>query len=117
MKPMKIRAVLALCLCAVMIFAACRKNEPEEPPASGPVEPISLSGYGLIRPQNTSDSVTASASDLYEALLEAVGGDPDFSTDYLEAGAQPDASTKEILVGHTNRSETAQVLGELQPGE
>ncbi len=117
MKPTKIRAVLALCLCAVMIFAACRKNEPEEPPAPEPVEPISLSGYGLVRPQNTSDSVTASASDLYEALLEAVGGDPDFSTDYMEVGAQPDASTKEILVGHTNRSETAQVLGELQPGE
>ena len=116
MKSSKFRTPVLLLLCLTVLLAACRKQEPEEP-APEPAAPVSLSGYGLVRPQLTSDSVTARASDLYEALLDVVGGDPSFSTDFLPDGEQADPNAKEILIGHTNRSETAQVLAQLQPGE
>ncbi len=117
MKKQVLRIGEILLLVAMLFLSACGKTE--QPPADTDeaAEPIRLNGYSLVRPQMTSDEVVSCASDLYDALVERVGGAPDFGTDFLKPGTESDPAKKEILVGHTNRPETAQVLESLQPGE
>lgn len=117
MKRFIFRAGCFLLLFAMLLLSACKKQEPTPGEDTAPAAPVSLTGYSLVHPQMTSEAVISSASDLYEALLDHVDGTPDFDTDFLDAGTEPSSDKKEILVGHTNRPETAQVLATLQPGE
>ena len=120
MKKTVFRCGCFLLLFAMLFLSSC-KGSGKPPVDTGvsaePILPEQLKGYSLVRPQMTSDSVISGASDLYEAMLTLLGGTPDFGTDFLEAGKEADSSKKEILVGHTNRPETAQVLETLKAGE
>ncbi|HBF14868.1 MAG TPA: hypothetical protein DDW30_04145 [Clostridiales bacterium] len=120
MKKTVLRGGCILLLIAMLFLSACKKSE--KPPvdtvvSAEPILPDQLKGYSLVRPQMTSEDVISGASDLYEAMLALLGGTPEFGTDFLEAGKEADSSKKEILVGHTNRPETAQVLETLKAGE
>ena len=120
MKKTVVRGGCILLLFAMLLLPACKGNE--KPPAdtevsAEPILPDQLKRYSLVRPQMTSDAVISGASDLYEAMLTVLGGTPDFGTDFLEKGKEADSSKKEILVGHTNRPETAQTLETLKAGE
>ena len=120
MKKTVFRCGCFLLLFAMLFLSSCKGSE--KPPvdtgvSAEPILPEQLKGYSLVRPQMTSEGVISGASDLYEAMLTLLGGTPDFGTDFLEAGKEADSSKKEILVGHTNRPETAQVLETLKAGE
>lgn len=120
MKKTVFRCGCFLLLFAMLFLSSC-KGSGKPPVDTGvsaePILPEQLKGYSLVRPQMTSEGVISGASDLYEAMLTLLGGTPDFGTDFLEAGKEADSSKKEILVGHTNRPETAQVLETLKAGE
>ena len=120
MKKTVFRCGCFLLLFAMLFLSSC-KGSGKPPVDTGvsaePILPEQLKGYSLVRPQMTSEGVISGASDLYEAMLTLLGGTPDFGTDFLEAGKEADSSKKEVLVGHTNRPETAQVLETLKAGE
>ncbi len=100
---------------------SCKKNE-EEPDSSSPteepaVEPISFLDYSVIRPDKCSETVLDNVSLMYMKLIELSGKDNLLDTDYLPNGEEADSNAKEILVGHTNRPETEQVLSQLEANE
>ena len=63
--------------------------------------------YTIVRPDNTSQMV----SDSTLALNEALGGQSALATDWVKSGEEPTGQPCEILVGATNRPESA-ALGE-----
>lgn len=101
--------MLCLFLCAALctlLFAACtqetggEKQEAED----GVITAEMLSGYQITRSDFSSREETAAAVSLRRALAEVLGKEPVIDTDWDEGGAIPE---KEILIGKTNRSETA----------
>ncbi|MBQ9783019.1 MAG: MBL fold metallo-hydrolase [Clostridia bacterium] len=58
-----------------------------------------------------------SISTLYMQLMQLSGKDNAYNTDYLNKGQEADPNAKEILIGHTNRPETQQVLSQLASNE
>ena len=114
----KIRNLFILFLSLVMAFGsfACKKKEPDvpTPPAS---DPVSFLDYAIIRPEKISNALLDEISELYIRLLEISGQNNVFATDYLGKNETADPEAKEILIGHTNRSETAEVLAKLGADE
>ena len=79
----------------------------EAPPAS-----VSLEGYKIIRPSKSSDSLVASAVNLRRTLDEVAEG-ISISDDWVKSADQIPTEALEILIGETNRPESADVLAEL----
>lgn len=82
-----------------------------------PVEDISLSDYTLIRPDKASERLLDAISDFYGSLIMLTGKSNLFTTDYVPKGESVDPEALEILIGHTNRPETQQVLSEISGDE
>ena len=70
-----------------------------------------------VRPDKISDALLTDISDMYMDLVFLSGKDNGFLSDFLAAGVEPDSNAKEILIGHTNRPETEQVLSQLAGNE
>ncbi len=114
--------VLMLVLCATFVLSgliACSKDEPGDiPPEDALVlmDPDTLIGiYVVVRPEITEDRVTDAASNLRIRLSNYYGAeDWDITTDWEKDPDEAEIATRfEILVGETNRPESAQVLAEL----
>ena len=100
---------------------ACKNNGTPEGDSTEPVTPpvpeISFLDHAVIRPETAPDSLLDGVSDMYMSLIELSGKDNLFGTDYLPNGESADTEAKEILIGHTNRPETEQVLSQLESNE
>ena len=64
--------------------------------------------YAVVRPELCDDTVMAAAQTIRKALVDLGAKDASIKEDFLYGGAQP--AQYEILVGQTNREESARVL-------
>ena len=115
----KIKGILSLILALILVLGlcACGGNKGNEGTTEDNGEPISFAAYTMIRPQKASNALTKSVSDLYMALTEIEGCEVTLATDMLTGDATPDSAVKEILIGVTNRPETAQAIEKLSANE
>ena len=85
-------------------------------PAIDPNTPvdIDLVAYNIIYPSSWDESAIANIKPLTSAIEKATGGFANATTDNLADGVTADqvASAKEILIGDTNRPESAQALAD-----
>lgn len=72
-----------------------------------------LSLYTLIRAEDTSQELLDLASNLRTTMNEMCGKQIKIATDWVKRGDTPDPDAPEILLGNTNRPETAQVLSSI----
>ena len=70
--------------------------------------------YTIVRPEDCSDAVSKNTSTLHKRIKEKTGRSLKLNTDwYSPREANPDLGQPEILIGQTNRPETAEVLASL----
>ena len=119
MKFLKKLLLVVLALCIALSLFACKKDgsDGESSESIKIVESISFLDYSIIRAEKTYDALLDKISDAYLALTDISGNDIVFTTDYLDRGEESDPAAKEILIGHTNRPETAEVLSQLENNE
>lgn len=119
----KLLSLLLAMIFVLTVFVACQPADPtpggDGTPAETPVEteppkdPITLSAdYVVIRPDPCSDAVKSAAVSIKDALAAATGGKVNISEDFLLPGKQP--AQYEILVGQTNREESAKAINDLK---
>lgn len=91
------------------IFSSCNT---EKPPENKTVDIIKdgISNYTVVRGYDAENEEISAASLLCSSIEEKTGAKIEISNDYLPSGSQPDSSTREILVGRTNRPESTQSL-------
>ena len=119
MKFLKKLLLVVLALCLALSLFSCKKDggDGEDSESIKIVEPISFLDYSIVRTEKTYDALLNKISDAYLALTDISGNDIVFTTDYLDRGEESDPAAKEILIGHTNRPETAEVLSQLENNE
>lgn len=118
MKNLKRIIIAVLALSMLLSLFACKKNNGGEVVDSGPtVSPVSFLDYAVVRPYSVPNDLLDHVSNLAFRLMEVSGLDNSIQDDFLEKGQEPDPGAKEILIGHTNRPETAQVLSQLAGNE
>ena len=119
------KRILALALCLLMIvgaLASCKPSDGDvvadtttpaetEPPVNN--VDIDLGSYVFIRPESTSAALLASAVQLRKDLEAAAGTTIKMDVDWLKPGTEADDAAYEILVGNTNRKQTAAALEKL----
>lgn len=118
-------------LCCAAIFAlsalaSCNSSEeetdgeivgttdvvPEESPS------VDLSEYTLIRPQDGDQLEIEAAKAVYNAAIQTHGVHLSFDTDFVKRGTDPDdANDREILIGLTNRSASAEAYSKIGENE
>lgn len=109
--------LIAVILVGVLIFTGCDTAQvPAEPSVSPEVLSARFSGYTIIRPDSAAESETNAAISLRGVFAE-YGVTLDLNTDWVKRGEEPPQGTPEILVGGTNRPETAQYAVGLRAGE
>ena len=70
--------------------------------------------YSVVRPDAASDAITKGASTLYQKIKAKTGTTLKLASDWYNTRMEtPDLNGPEILVGETNRPETAEVLATL----
>ena len=70
--------------------------------------------YSIVRPDIGSDAIAKGASALYQKIKDKTGTTLKLTTDwYSPREENPDLDNPEILIGETNRPETAEVLASL----
>lgn len=96
---------LLLCLCllssTVVLFASCGKKK------------VELAGYGVVYGADLSDSADAAVRSFASTLAAKTDGD----VSVVEVGSEDDVADEaknEILIGNTNRSESAKVLKKIK---
>ncbi len=99
---------VSIILCAAFLFAAligCT-DETTETPAT-PEGLMDISGFTIVRPDNTTDHIIDYTASLKKAIKENVGAELTVSLDDTAE------SEKEILIGETNRAASASALEKL----
>ena len=122
MKIFKKLLIVALVLSLSLGLFACKSNnetvdsETSADTTETIVNTISFLDYAVVRAEKMPEALNKDASDMYIKLTALSGADTGYVTDHLD-GTEPDSEAKEILVGHTNRPETEQVLSQLSGTE
>ncbi len=65
--------------------------------------------FTVIRPERGEESIISAASELRKQLEEISGSEVTMADDFLKAGEEHDPNAYEILVGHTNYAESAEL--------
>ena len=117
MKKLKNIFIIVLALSLTLGLFSCKKKNEGGDDTTPTVDPISFLDYAVIRPDQISDALLNDVSDMYMKLISLSGKDNVLASDFLANGQEPDSEAKEILIGHTNRPETDQVLSQLEGDE
>ena len=72
------------------------------------------SDYTIVRPDSSPTVLTDAVTSFRAAFKDKFGAEPDISSDWVKKGEEVPVGTKEILVGNTNRPETAEVKKALE---
>ena len=122
---MKITRILALILAllfCVTAFAACNNEQPEEElEAEEPAEPTvtdhviideGFTEYVIVRDYKASNAVLAAVNEVVDSIKSNIGADVTIKECFSDLENEPlDVVTaKEILIGDTNRPETAEAI-------
>lgn len=78
---------------------------------------LSFLDYSVVYPDKTSEILLNDVRNMYSTFIAVSQSDNNFCDDFLRTGVQADSNAKEILIGHTNRPETAEILSQLQKNE
>ena len=122
MKIFKKLLIVALVLSLSLGLFACKSNnetvdsETSADTTETIVNTISFLDYAVVRAEKMPEALNKDASDMYIKLTALSGADTGYVTDHSD-GTEPDSEAKEILVGHTNRPETEQVISQLSATE
>lgn len=126
-KTMKFYRFIALLVCILMLFPSCSGDAidpivtdpgveyPTEEKTEAPTH-ISLAGYKVIRSENASKQIVSAAVDMRKTLDET-SGNITIGDDWIKSGETLPEKALEILVGETNRPESAEVMGGLLAGD
>ncbi|MBO5701898.1 MAG: hypothetical protein J6S71_05630, partial [Clostridia bacterium] len=121
---MKLKRFFALIICAMMLMTSCSDDildpiitDPgEEFPTSELVteapSAVSLEGYKVIRSEKASAQIISATVD-FKKKIEAEAGTIAIGDDWYKSGDTLPEKALEILVGATNRPETAEVITDL----
>lgn len=129
-KSMSLAALLLAILMLIPTFAACTPGEGGETTVADPVttEPeeteapapsgVKLTQGGkalftIVRPDEN-EAAYNTARDLGEALEKATGVEFEHDTDFISWNTVRDPEAYELLIGHTNYDETAEVMKDLK---
>ena len=119
---MRIRFLSLLIAVILMAGAICLtgcdapQTQPPEETVSPEVLTCRFSGYSIVRPDSAAQSEVDAAIYL-RSVFEEYGVTVDLTTDWVNRGEEPPQGTPEILVGNTNRPETAQYAAGLRQDE
>lgn len=102
-------AVLLLAVLMLSSLTACRQTE-DDPPAVKVA--LDLAEYKVVRPEKASARLRASAINLRKSLY-AFNPNAVIEEDWLPPGQEPDSAAREILIGSTNRPQSAEMLAKL----
>ena len=69
---------------------------------------LNIGKYTVVRPENAGEAVKKAATLVRNVAKSTAGGVPGLTTDWLDPGSSLDPAAPEILIGDTNRDETAQ---------
>lgn len=128
---MKIKQICTLLLAgaALCAFAGCQSGDtpdavtteavttaaPETAPPPVTIKLAELSDYVLVRPEETDDTLIDAAIGLLKAINDACGSSMAIKTDFYKEGIKGyEIVDREILVGATNRPQTAAFLAGLR---
>ena len=128
---MKIKLICAILLACVLLgtMIGCQASggdtdasteaaTTEAPETAAPpvvIRLAELSEYALVRPEETDDTLIRAATDLLKAINSACGSSMSIKTDFYKAGMKGyEIVDREILVGDTNRPQSAAFLAELR---
>lgn len=137
MKTIKILCVVLMCLLATLLFAACDDGAAGESidttidsettvidstDDSGADEKVieyiltsDMLKYNVVRPENASTPLIDVTAAFYREIKSIYGDDIRLKDDFVIPGnAQYSAAEFEILIGNTNRDETAEFMKQLR---
>lgn len=111
--------ILALLLCLGALIAC--NDDPEQPdePSVPPLNVVldGASGYTIMRSDVPNQDITNASLKLRRAIKAATGVELGIGTDWVNRGDEIPTDTLEILIGETNRAESAEVLATLGENE
>lgn len=110
-ETMKKTLAMVLALCALLALASCQKAEKEVPntPTGETETTLDLTEYRVIVPLRQKKTEESFCSKFGIGMMDKTGNVFDFTNDYIDAD-YPDLyyeSEREILIGDTNRAESA----------
>lgn len=109
--------VLAFAFVLPMALIACSNSKDTDTPATEEVLTILADGksdYTIVRPDKITTVALDAVTTLRSAFTEKFGAEPDIESDWIRKGEEVPVGTKEILIGNTNRPESAKALEELK---
>ena len=101
--------LLALLLILGALLPSCQSDR--ENPGDALMATVNLSEYCIVRPDSTSQDCLAAVAELRSALI-GIGVTPEVSDDWYREG-EYDPTAREILIGNTNRAESADLLSQI----
>ena len=130
---MKILRIVLCIVLALLMLAGCN-NTGADNDTTTPAQDTSLPtsdteqngkilfsddvSYTIIRAEDSPQVITDIAVALKNRIADMLESKSiKINTDWVRRGEQPDPETREILVGYTNRDETAQVIQTLNSGD
>ncbi len=115
-KVLSLLLCLAMLLTALSVFSACTPKKGEEVDENMTVViKDGITSYKLIRAERANSSVTKIAMDLRATIIEKCGCEIDLNSDWVKDVEEIDPNAYEILIGNTNRPESAEVMATLEP--
>jgi len=112
----KIFVLAALLVLAVCLLVGCRKDPAPTPPSEK--EPAlvlsaeNIANYKFVRADESSSKDTVLFTKLADGINKATGHRPTVDSDFLYNNAAP--AELEILIGETNRAESAEIYKDLK---
>lgn len=126
-KIISLLLITALMLSALSLLSCNGGGSPEDsgtlaPPISETTtteetSKIDLSGYTIVRPMNVSDADKKLFASFYSALEKKTGLKLTFTDDFVREGTEFTEAECEILLGNTNREESAEAIKGLHGSE
>lgn len=110
---MRIKLIALVCFCLFML-SGCGKNGENQDSSALVLAAGGTTEYVIVRGDSASREEIGAAVLLRDAVLKETGIKIPIKTDWVKDKSDLPVSAKEILVGKTNRAESAVVLG---PGE
>lgn len=125
------KKIIAMLLCLMMVvamFAGCHEAGNNDGSGSSAdtsgtdttstdaaaLRRIDISKYKLVRPENAGTAVLAAAVQLKKDIDALIKSPIGIQDDWLKKEEQPDDEAYEILIGNTNRPQSASVLASIE---
>lgn len=103
---------LATLLSVVAILASCQKEEVKDMTV---LVENGVASYKLVRPEKSTQNIVDLSMNLRKTITESCDCEMELVTDWVRKAEDIDATAKEILLGNTNRPESAEVIATLKP--